>query len=193
MIPMNEIPVVELFDIQSLNNVALVTIPAIEETFLAFSKESEAKQIQLSVMDEEKRIVCGPALIPDKKILRVDESGEPFYAFFSEDTVRHISEEFLKDGKTHSFNLQHEEDVDDLYITESWIIENPELDKSHALGMNLPKGTWMLAAKIPNDYIWARVKSGELRGFSIDGLFSMVMTEEEQTLSKIIDILKEVE
>lgn len=191
MIPMNEIPVVELFDVGSLNNVALVTAPAIEETFIAFSKEEHP--IQLSVMDEEKRIVCGPALIPNKKILRVTEDGEPFYVFFSEDTVRHISEEFLKDGKTHSFNLQHEQDVDDMYITESWIVENPELDKSHALGMNLPKGTWMLAAKVPNDDIWARVKSGELRGFSIDGLFSTEMTEDEEMLSKIIDILNEVE
>lgn len=188
---MNEIPVVELFDVGSLNNVALVTAPAIEETFIAFSKEEHP--IQLSVMDEEKRIVCGPALIPNKKILRVTEDGEPFYVFFSEDTVRHISEEFLKDGKTHSFNLQHEQDVDDMYITESWIVENPELDKSHALGMNLPKGTWMLAAKVPNDDIWARVKSGELRGFSIDGLFSTEMTEDEEMLSKIIDILNEVE
>ncbi len=191
MIPMNEIPVVELFDVGSLNNVALVTAPAIEETFIAFSKEEHP--IQLSVMDEEKRIVCGPALIPNKKILRVTEDGEPFYVFFSEDTVRHISEEFLKDGKTHSFNLQHEQDVDDMYITESWIVENPELDKSHALGMNLPKGTWMLAAKVPNDDIWARVKSGELRGFSIDGLFSTEMTEDEEMLSKIIDILNQVE
>ena len=186
---MNDIPVIELFDLGSLNNVALVTEPAIEELFVALSKE----EVQLKVADEEKRIVCGPALIPNKNILRFNSLGEAYYIYFSEDTVRHISEEFLKDGKTHAFNLQHEDDTEDLYITESWIVENAELDKSTMLGMSVPKGTWMLSAKVTNDDIWSRVKSGELRGFSIDGMFSTEKQYgEEELLNSIIDVLNEV-
>lgn len=187
---MNEIPVIELFDLGSLNNVALVTEPAIDELFVALSKE----EVQLKVANEEKRIVCGPALIPNKNILRFNATGEPYYIYFSEDTVRHISEEFLKDGKTHAFNLQHQDDTEDLYVTESWIVENPELDKSAMLGMKVPKGTWMLSAKVANDDIWERVKSGELRGFSIDGLFTTEkQNEDEELLSSIIDVLNDVE
>lgn len=185
-----EIPVIELFEIGSLENVALVTSPAIEELFIALSKE---EIVQLKVANDEKRIVVGPALIPNKNILRYDAQGQPFYIYFSEDTVRRISEEFLKDGKTHSFNLQHQDDTEDLYITESWIVEDPETDKSKALGMELPKGTWMLSCKIPNDDVWQRVKSGELRGYSIDGMFSTEKSEEDTLLAKITEILKDVE
>ena len=187
---MNEIPSIELFDLGSLNNVALVTDPAIDELFVALSKE----EIQLKVANEEKKIVCGPALIPNKNILRYNASEEPFYIYFSEDTVRHISEEFLKDGKTHAFNLQHQDDTEDLYITESWIVENPAFDKSKALGMDLPAGTWMLSAKVANDSIWERVKNGELRGFSIDGLFTTERRDvDEELLNKVIDVLNNVE
>lgn len=191
-----EIPVFELVD-GYLDNIALVTHPAIRELFVALSEEEqiqlkEVQEVQLKVADEEKRIVCGPALVPNKKILRYDkESKEPFYIYFSEETIRKVSEDFLKDKKTHSFNLQHESDTEDLYITESWIIEDPENDKAKALGMEgLPKGTWMLSCKVPDDEVWQRVKNGELRGFSIDGSFLSV---EDTLLSKITEILNDVE
>lgn len=186
-----EIPVIELFEIGALNNVALVTNPAIEEFFVTLSEDE--KKVQLAIADHEQRIVIGPALIPDKKIIRYD--GEmPYYIFFSKDTVRRIAEDFLREGKIQSFNVQHQEDTNELYVTESWIVENPELDKSNALGMRVPTGTWMLGAKITSDEIWERVKSGELRGFSIDGLFTTeAPTKEDYVLAQIIDILKEVE
>lgn len=194
------IPTIELFEIGTLNNVALVTNPAIEEFFVSLSEDEkkvplseDEKKVQLAIADSEQRIVIGPALIPDKKIIRYD--GEtPYYIFFSKDTVRRIAEDFLREGKIKSFNVQHQEDTNELYVTESWIVENPELDKSNALGMSVPTGTWMLAAKVTSDEIWERVKSCELRGFSIDGLFTTESpTKEDYVLSQIIDILKEVE
>lgn len=194
---LSKVPVVELFDIDGLDNIALVTNPAIEELFLAFSKEEDNKndvEIKFAFANEEKRVVCGPAMIPDKKILRYTEDGQPFYVYFSADTIEQIAQDFLHNNKNRAWNIQHEENTyeDDVYIVESWIITNSELDKSRALGFDLPVGTWMISAKINNDELWERVKNGELRGFSIDGLFG-VGNEYTELVKQIETLVEEAE
>ena len=47
--------------------ISLVEEPAIEEDFIALSKHNE---IKLKVVDEERRVVVGYALVPDKRIYR---------------------------------------------------------------------------------------------------------------------------
>lgn len=187
----NEIPVIELFPNGTLNNIALVTSPAIEELFLKFAEEPE--QFQFS--DDEKHIVTGPVLIPEKKILRYDNSGEPFYVWFSKETIEELSQTFLRDDKNRAWNLQHEQDTNDVYITESWIVNNSELDKAKALGFEVPDGTWMASAKIENEDIWNRIKNNELRGFSIDGMFKIEknVIDYDEALKKIEEIIKQVE
>lgn len=191
-----DIPIYELFPNGTLNNIALVESPAIEELFLKFNKEEEPQVFKMA--DETKHIVCGPALIPNKKIIRYDMEGTPYFVFFSEKTVEELSQTFLRDGKNHAWNLQHEQDTNDVYITESWIVKDPETDKSKALGFTLPKGTWMVSAKVENPEIWKGVESGEFRGFSIDGLFKI---EEDipkepnydELLKSVVEIIKQCE
>lgn len=187
----NEIPVIELFPNGTLNNIALVTSPAIEELFLKFSEEVE----QFQFADDEKHIVTGPILIPEKKILRYDLDGNPFYVWFSKETIEELSQTFLRDDKNRSWNLQHEQDTNDVYITESWLVNNSEMDKAKSLGFEVPEGTWMASAKIENEEIWKRIKNNELRGFSIDGMFKIEedITDYDEALKKIEEIIKQVE
>lgn len=187
----NEIPVIELFPNGTLNNIALVTSPAIEELFLKFSEEVE----QFQFADDEKHIVTGPILIPEKKILRYDLDGNPFYVWFSKETIEELSQTFLRDDKNRSWNLQHEQDTNDVYITESWLVNNSEMDKAKSLGFDVPVGTWMASAKIENEEIWKRIKNNELRGFSIDGMFKIEedITDYDEALKKIEEIIKQVE
>lgn len=74
----------------------------------------------------------------------------------------------MKNYKQHEVNLQHEQDVDEVYVCESWIVEDPYRDKANALGFNVPKNTWMVGMKVNNIDTWERVKSGELKGFSVE-------------------------
>lgn len=56
-------------------------------------------------------------------------------------------------------------------LVESWIVEDPEMDKSRAIGFNPSKGDWYVSYKINNKETWKMIKEGKLNGFSIAGQF----------------------
>jgi len=124
--------------------------------------------------DEEQKVVVGPAMIPDINILRRDEDGEPYWVKFSEETIKEIAMKYMKEARTNEINQDHIEDKDaGTYVFESWIIEDPETDKAKTVyGYDLPKGTWMCKMKVDNKETWKRIKNGELRGFSVEGIFA---------------------
>ena len=114
----------------------------------------------------------GAALIPDRKIYRRN-GEEEYYIFFSEDTVRKASELFLARGNQNNSTLEHEYNLKGLSVVESWIVEDPQKDKSSLYNLNVPKGTWMVSVKVNNEEVWEEfVKTGKVKGFSIEGYFS---------------------
>jgi hypothetical protein len=117
-------------------------------------------------------IVTGPAMIPDQLILRKDELGKPFHVFFAKDTVSKIAQKFFEYNKQNNTDVNHDDDVtQNNTLLESWIVEDPKMDKSTALGFNVPEGTWMASYKINDKETWNQIKNGELNGFSIAGNF----------------------
>ena len=132
-----------------IDAVSIVEHPAIEEDFIALNN----KEIKLAEVDAEKRILLGPALIPNKKIYRRNGEDE-YFIFFSEDTVRKASQLFLSRGKQNNSTLEHEVEIGGLSVVESWIIEDEVKDKSRKYNLNLPVGTWMISVKVNNDQIW---------------------------------------
>jgi hypothetical protein len=136
------------------------------------------------MQNQEKRLLMGAALVPDKPIYRTDGENE-YYVYFSKDTVRKAMELFFKNGYQNNATIEHDYDVDGTTIVESWIIEDETLDKSRAYGLDLPVGTWMVSMKIDNESIWRRVKDGEFKGFSIEGYFVDKMNFSKQELAKI--------
>ena len=155
--------------------ISLVSEPAIQENFLAF-KNQEKSKFTFAVADKERRILIGPALIPNKQIFRYDqETGKEYYVWFSKDTVRKASQLFLQNDKQHNHTLEHEKNIDGLTVVESWIKDSP-IDKSEAFGFKVPVGSWMVAIKVNDDAIWKeQVKSGKTKGFSIEGFFVNAM------------------
>ena len=147
--------------------ISIVESPAIEEDFIALKEE---ERVELKTIDEDKRVLLGAALIPNKPIYR--KSGEDeYYIYFSQDTVRKASELFFINGNQNKATLEHQMDITGLSVVESWIIEG-EQDKSKMYGMDLPVGTWMVSMKVHNDEIWENyVKNGKVKGFSIEGFF----------------------
>ena len=183
-----EIEVIELVidennDFSGIHAVSVVESPAIEEDFIYLNSQ----EVKLAEIDKEKRILMGPALIPNKKIYRNNGKIE-YYIFFSQDTVRKASELFLSRGNQNNSTLEHEIKLNGLSVVESWIVEDSKLDKSNKYGLSMPEGTWMISMKVNNDDIWDNyVKTGRVKGFSIEGFFAdnvdRPMEEVEEELS----------
>jgi hypothetical protein len=176
--------------------ISIVQNPAIESNFIALSKEHELK---FAKVDEEKRILLGPALIPNKTIYRKDGERE-YYVYFSNDTIRKASQLFLKNGSQGKSTLEHQMKLTGLTVVESWIVDDTEKDKSAFYGLNMPVGTWMTSVKVDNDEIWNDyVKSGKVKGFSIEGYFadktelkSIEPTENEKKIESLKKLLADV-
>lgn len=152
-----------------VNAISIVEQPAIESDFIALSKEQEVK---LASVNEEKRILMGAALIPNKTIYRRN-GDEEFYVYFSQDTIRKASQLFLKSGNQNKSTLEHQMKLSGLTVVESWIVEDSEKDKSSIYNLSMPVGTWMVSVKVDNEEVWNDfVKTGKVKGFSIEGYFA---------------------
>lgn len=165
--------------------ISIVDFPAIESNFIALSKELKP-QYSLAKVNEEKRLLVGAALIPNKQILRKDNEGNNFYVYFAKETVKQAAYKFLKSNAHHNHTLQHDQEIEGLYVAESWIVESDN-DKSKDYGLNVPVGTWMVAVKVENDEIWnEQIKSGNAKGFSIEAYFANKLGTIKQSVDDVV-------
>jgi len=158
----------------------------------SIEKEKMSKQ-NFAIDSEDKKIVIGPAMIPDQKIFRKDGKGNPYQVFFSAETIRMISEKYMRNKYIDNNDTEHNgKAASDVYVIESWIKEDME-DKSNKYGFNeLPIGTWFVSMKVKNDEVWNKIKNKELNGFSVSGYFEEVaqFCREEMFLKEVAEILK---
>jgi len=170
-----------------IDAVSVVKSPAIEENFVALNKH----EVALKEVNEEKRLLMGAALIPNKQIYRHNGKDE-YYIYFSEKTVRKASELFLMRGNQNNATYEHKQELNGMSVVESWIIEDEKTDKSRIYGFDLPVGTWMISMKVNNEDVWKDVKEGKVKGFSIEGYFAdkYEMSLEEKKKHEIIEQLK---
>ena len=182
--------VIEDENIDEVFAISLVEEPAIESNFVFFDKE----KVQFAALSDEKRLVMGPILIPDKQILRVDGEGKPYHVFFKPETIKKLSEMYLKKKYTDKSTLEHDKKLNGVTLVESWIKESVTKDKSALYNLNVPVGTWMGTFKIDNDEIWNDyVKTGEVKGFSIEGLFGHNLVQQAKIEFEIDNILNDLE
>jgi len=156
-------------DVEGLQAIAFVETPAIGLNYQAFAPH------KFEVINEEKRIVMGAAMIPDLPIYRRDERGE-YYAIFRKETIKSLVQKLFKENKHNNFNEQHNafKILDGVYIYQSFITDQ-ELGILAPKGFeNVADGTWFIAAKVENDEAWSKVKEdGILKGFSVEGVFDL--------------------
>ena len=111
-------------------------------------------------------------MIPGQLIPRKDDMGNLFHVYFSKETIRNIARKFIADQNANNTDINHNDVVvNENTLLESWMIDDPEMDKSKSLGFNLPESTWMVSYKINNKETWKKIKDGDLRGFSVTGNF----------------------
>jgi len=168
---------------------SFVDTPAIERDFVFFGKE-----INFQAVNDEKMLVAGPLLIPNKKILRLDGEGKPYYVFFTPETIEKISRRFMKNKYNDAVTVDHDKKVGGINLTESWLIEMSSKDKSNIYGYTLPKGTWFGVYDVSgNKDVWEDVKNGTFKGFSIEGLFEHKVSTIKLSMEKEIEDLTEDE
>lgn len=169
----------------SLSRVSLVDQPAIGMKGLYFSAEGGQMQF---FKDNEKKLVVGPAMIPDKKILRKTDDGKIYRGYFTKETIKKMVDIFNKNlGKKPSgvINDEHTNRMVDAYVVGSWIIEDNMYDKSRFYGFDLPVGTWFLEVKVDDEDFWENEVKGGKYGFSIEGLMGIKPTKfEEMVIEK---------
>jgi hypothetical protein len=187
----------KLYELQIQDNedeifaISLVENPAIESDFMYFGKETQ----MFAAVDNEKHMLIGAILIPDKKIIRVEADGTPYEVFFTKDTVAKLAQNYLAKKYTDQATLEHDVKIKNVTLVESWI-KDGQFDKSNNYGLNLPKGTWVGMFKITDDKLWKDyIKTGKVKGFSIEGLFShkLVKASLEDIIEKDINELSDAQ
>ena len=179
-------------DDAEVNFVSLVDRPAIQRNFLVF----QDKQL-FDIQNEDQRIVTGPAMIPDAPIYRNDDNGQ-YYVVFDAATINKIAYRFFKKGYQANINIMHESGnvVADSVFYESWVVDREKGKMPLAAFKDVPDGTWFLTAKINNEETWQKIRSGEYKGFSVEGLFDYTpiaaVDPEEALLKEIMKIVKKV-
>jgi hypothetical protein len=155
--------------VEGVFGISLVEDPAMEGQFIALKKH----EIQLKEIDKEQRILMGLVLEPNKPVYR-NQNGEEFNIVFNEDTIKDLSYHFFKNNNQKNSSIEPEEEIQGVTFTESWIVEDPKIDKSAIHGFSYPKGSWVAVMKVDNDEVWNDyVKTGKVLGFSIDAMLSL--------------------
>jgi hypothetical protein len=170
-------------------------LPWVERTIEQY--ENMSSESTFSVFNAEQKLVVGPAMIPDKMIIRRNEiTGEIYYVYFTAETIKKLQQKFMQEKLLDKTNIEHgRKFLNNVDVVESWIIEDQEKDKQQVFGMDYPKGTWMITMKVNDDATWEKVKDGKLKGFSVQGYFlekAKFASINNELLEEIKQILKDV-
>ena len=166
-------------NIKTLTPADITKVPSVNVGVASIGDEDvTAFKMHKFAMDEDKKIVVGPLMVPDRLIFRVDQNDEPYYVFFSKETVKQISQKMMKEKLLDKMNLEHDQGSPiEGHMIETWIVEDEMNDKSNAYGMSLPEGSWVGAYQIEDDKIWNLVKENVVTGFSLEGFFQNKPTQ----------------
>ena len=173
--------------------ISLVSDPAIESNFILLSKN---KEIKLATINEEQRILVGPVLIPDQLIYR-NQDGHEYNIMFPKETIKQVQHNFVQQGYQNNSTIEHSgKSIPNVTFVETWIKEDEVHDKSVLYGFSEPVGTLFGLMKVNNDEIWNDyVKTGKVKGFSIDGVFDLekinLNSEYSMNLESIVNAIKD--
>lgn len=181
--------------LSGVHALSIVENPAIQSDFIALGDQ---KPVLLAEVNKDKQILMGAALIPDKPIYRKD-GDEEYYVYFSKETIAKTAEAFFRNNNQNNATLEHVEVLDNMTVFESWIVEDPEFDKSKKYGLEVPEGTWMVSMKVDDKDVWDNyVKDNKVFGFSIEGKFANVLRKEssdmnfsDQVLDGTLELIKQ--
>lgn len=171
--------------------VALVDNPAIEKNFLAFKDK-----VCFDLSQQDRHIISGPAMLADVPIYRRDEQMGEYFVTFKPETIYTIAQKFFQKGYQQNFNLFHDSATTTTGVTvfESFITDSSRGIMPMKGFEDAPNGSWFISAKVDNPEVWNAIKSGTVKGFSVEGLFKYKKQQmsSEQVFEKIVNLLKDL-
>lgn len=152
--------------------ISLVDSPAVCSDFIALAEQKQL--LAFKVTDEDKRLVRGVVMRADFPIYRRDNSGYEYYIVYRADVIREMAERYLLEGRQNEVNLMHEDgsEVDGVQMVQYFI-------KDTAAGIapegfeDIADGSLFAEFHVVNDDVWAAVKDGTYKGFSLEGVFDL--------------------
>ena len=152
--------------------ISLVDLPAVESNFLAFAKEDGEPVRLYFVRDEERRIVRGVVMRADYPILRRNGDYE-YYIVFRADTIRVMAEKYLAESRQNNVDEMHNHaEVDQVQMVQ-YFIKDTAAGIAPAGFEDIADGSLFAEFHVLNDEVWAKVKDGTYRGFSLEGAFEL--------------------
>ena len=177
---------------------SLVENPAIEADWVYFTQHKE--EVKFATVDNDKRTIVAPVLIPDKRIYRVDErTGHEYEVFVTAETIEKLAQQYLMKGYQNKATVEHGEKIDgDVTVVESWVSKSSTKDKSANYFTRIfPAGTWFVTMRVNDEKLWQDyVKTGKVKAISIEGLFGHQLVKAasiEHIMDKDINELSEEE
>ena len=170
-----------------IDKISLVDLPAVESNFLVFS---EARMMRYTVKDEEKHLLYGCVMRANFPIYRADMDGE-YWIVYKPEVIRQMAEKYLADGKANNVNLMHEDgtDVDGVQMVQ-WFLKDTAKGINPVGFEDIEDGSLFGEFHVSNPDVWAAVKDGVFKGFSLEGMFGVratnaVVSEEKITYKKV--------
>jgi hypothetical protein len=191
-----DLPVYELMISEDINEdaevnfVSLVDRPAIQRYWNAFNHKVKFNT------DEEKRVISGAIMLADTPIFRSDVTHGDYYVIFSKDTIFKIVQRYFKKGYQANVNIEHNQDkqIEGVYLFESFISDKERGVMPMKGFEDAPDGSWFGSMKVDNDFAWNEVKEGNIKGFSVEGIFEYYKTkvEAKEQADKIFEEIKKI-
>lgn len=167
--------------------ISLVDAPAVMSDFLAFAEDKQ--RLNYAVQDEDKRIVRGCVMRADFPIYRKDQAHGEFYIIYTADTIRTMAEKYLAESRQNEVNVMHLPDsfVNGVHMVQYFI----KGDGISVEGFDdCADGSLFAEFHVVNDGVWAAIKDGTFKGFSLEGVFELAPNERQDEVSEIAETLQ---
>ena len=183
-------------DFLGISAASLVMKPA-NKSQAVFMSESD----DVFMAPTEDMIVKGLFVRANQKVKQKFGGGKE--SFFSADTIKKMRNRFHKSGADKKITINHERDggeavyQDDCYVAESYLVKNEHdvksLEKQGIQGAGI--GDWVLGVKVSQD-VWDNdVKTGEIEGLSLEGMFNsrtVAMSEFDRQVAEVEALAREL-
>ena len=163
--------------------VSLVDDPAVSKNFQVFN--ASARPMLYAVQDEDKHLVRGVIMRADYPIYRRDKSLGEYYIVYKPDVIRQMAEKYLTEDRANNVNIMHKEgsDVEGVNMVQ-WFIKGAGVAIE---GFDdIADGSLFAEYHVTNEDVWAEIKAGTYKGFSLEGYFNL---EPEQSRDYVQDVI----
>lgn len=174
--------------------ISLVDDPAVITTWQKFNNAARLPQLY-AVADEERRIVRGVVMRADFPIYRRDTDRSTgavteYYLIYHADTIRAMAEKYLAEDRANNVDTMHNgKEVDGVQMVQWYIKDTAAGINPQGFDTDIADGSLFAEFHIINDDVWAQVKDGTFRGFSLEGYFAFAPERDPRSVDDIVNEL----